>query len=207
MRDFHTPSFNFLCARANRKGRRWTGREGGYVFHFVNQLPVRHPEELCHANASVAQIFLRKHHTLMHTSWLRKTEWVSIKTSTHKSTTKLCNFPSAVTNGGFKLILYTSSQLTVQSARHMVVLLFSGCFYNDVVGKEVVSCLLCVRVWLLRVLFPMWPLECHRKPGIPFPDLYKENYSHNGLWVKLVLSEKFSCDATVRHDFLGFSQK
>lgn len=146
MRDFRTPSFNFLCARANRKGQRWTGREGGYVFHFVNQLPVRHPEELCHANASVAQIFLRKRHTLTRTSWLRKTEWVSIKTSTHKSTTKLCDFPSAVTNGGFRLILYTSSQLTAQSAWHIVVLLFWGYFYNDVVSEEVVSCLYSVCV-------------------------------------------------------------
>lgn len=128
MRDFCSPSFNFLCACANRKGQRWTGREGSYVFHFVNQLPVRHPEEVCHANASVAQIFLRKRHTLTRTSWLRKTEWVSIKTSTHKSTTKLRNFPSAVTNGGFQLILYTSSQLTAQNARHMVVLLF-GVFF------------------------------------------------------------------------------
>lgn len=147
MRDFCSPSFNFLCACANRKGQRWTGREGSYVFHFVNQLPVRHPEEVCHANASVAQIFLRKRHTLTRTSWLRKTEWVSIKTSTHKSTTKLRNFPSAVTNGGFQLILYTSSQLTAQNARHMVVLLFGVFFfYNDVVGEEVVSCLLCVCV-------------------------------------------------------------
>lgn len=201
MRDFCSPSFNFLCARANRKGQCWTGREGGYVLHFVNQLPVRHPEELCHANASVAQIFLRKRHTLTRTSWLRKTEWVSIKTSTHKSTAKPCDFPSAVTNRGFQLILYTSSQLTVQSARHMVVLLFGFFFFLQWCSRWRSCFMFTLRVWLLRVLFPLWPLECHRKPGIPFPDLYKENYSHNGIWVKLVLSGKFSRDATVRHDF------
>lgn len=31
--------------------------------------------------------------------------------------------------------------------------------------------------------------------------LVQREYCHNGLRVKLLLSGKFSCDATVRHDF------
>lgn len=54
VRDFCTPSFHFLCVKKKSPDFEIGRQEERKGVHYtlVNELPVRHPEKRCHANAS-----------------------------------------------------------------------------------------------------------------------------------------------------------